>query len=690
MFSENNRISGRQVFRLLTYDLLGLSTLLIPAVLARVAGRDGIFCIAIGIAAGLLYLRLLRRILSDMKVEFYVYLEQKLGKFSGRLIQLGYLIYFVLLAGYTAYIFADAVLESLLREESFFLVLFMILLLAAYGLWGGIEGRARVYEMLFWFIMIPLFLMLFFALDEIQADYWTPVFFSDAWGILKGSYYVFVCMALVFLVLFLGQYVENGRALFQAGKMALLFNGGVHAVLYLLLLGIFGAGALGGMDYPAITMMSTVKISGGFLKRTDAFMFAVWFFTLYALLNSCVFYGGSVLTHLLGRLGGNAKRQTRERNASLAILVIVFGIAWGFYKSRELFSWYEWFLWHIGTPFLIFVPLLLAGGLFFSGRKEGGRGMRTLGMTALVLLSGSLLSGCGTAELEDRNFPIEMAVEDTDNVGAEWLNAENGGNRLVDYSHLKVLVLSRDFIEDEKAMSEFLSLMEQKNEVPRNTYLVVAEDAGAILDLEDTLGESVGNYLEQQFENVSQIKKQAYPTLGMLYQEVDNRSETLLIPFVKEEDGKPVVQQYYVWKRGRAAGSVESKKALLSFFTANNMDSYTLPLCGGEIVTLFAPHNEIRFEENGDRRIVVEIHCSGEMISGELQTKETYFEQLIAEYMNVQAKETLLKQQIDLSNSYRKLGNERRDWYQEYLKEDTRYESEMEIVYEVEIDWVNL
>ena len=34
MFSENNQISGRQVFRLLTYDFLGMGTLLLPTMLA--------------------------------------------------------------------------------------------------------------------------------------------------------------------------------------------------------------------------------------------------------------------------------------------------------------------------------------------------------------------------------------------------------------------------------------------------------------------------------------------------------------------------------------------------------------------------------------------------------------------------------------------------------------------------------
>ena len=56
MFSENNQISGRQVFRLLTYDFLGMGTLLLPTMLADTAGRDGIFCILAGILSTFLYL----------------------------------------------------------------------------------------------------------------------------------------------------------------------------------------------------------------------------------------------------------------------------------------------------------------------------------------------------------------------------------------------------------------------------------------------------------------------------------------------------------------------------------------------------------------------------------------------------------------------------------------------------------
>lgn len=371
MFSDNNRISGRQAFRLLTYDLLGLGTLLVPTALAQTAGRDGIFCIGIAVVAALWYLKILSGVAADMeqgnhtsergtgREDFAGYLERRCGVFCGKLLKLGYVIYFVLLAGYVAYQFTVIILKNLLREEAFWLVLLILLLLATYGLSGGLEGRARVYELLFWFVMAPLLLMLFSALDEICVDYWTPVFTGSLSGIWRGSYAMFVWFAPVFLVVFLGSFVEKRQALFRAGRAALLFSGILYAVLYLILLGIFGAGALASMDTPVITMMSTVKITGGFLKRTDAFMLGIWFFTLYALLSSAAFYGGGMLQSLVtGQRGG--RRTSGEKSwAGYLVLAAAFVLAEIFYRSEEACEYFHIFFSCVGTPFVVAVPVLL-------------------------------------------------------------------------------------------------------------------------------------------------------------------------------------------------------------------------------------------------------------------------------------------------------------------------------------------
>ena len=223
MFSENNRISGRQMYRLMTYDLLGIGTLLVPQMLAKAVGRDGILSIGIGMAAALAYLWILRRLAPPAQESYPEYMERQLGRIGGGIVQTGYLIYLVLLAGYVAYLFADIILRDLLRGESFYLVLSVIMLLVLYGLAGGIEGRARVYEMLFWFLLIPLFLMLFAAADEVCTDYWVPLGMSSLKGVAGGAYGVFLNLSFAFLLLFSGTYVERQETLFAAGKRAILF-----------------------------------------------------------------------------------------------------------------------------------------------------------------------------------------------------------------------------------------------------------------------------------------------------------------------------------------------------------------------------------------------------------------------------------------------------------------------------------
>lgn len=703
MFSENDKISKRQMFRLLTFDLLGISTLLIPTVLAGVSRRDGVFCIVVGIFAGFLFLRLLKSAMADMAEEsFSDYLTRNLGIFGGRLAQAGYLIYLVLLAGYTAYLFTALVLKNLLRQESFSMVLITILILTGYGLLNGMEGRARVYELLFWFLVIPLLLMLFSAFDEIDVDYWTPVFSTDIGNMMAGSYYVFICISFIFLVMFLGGHTEKKEEIFSAGKAALLFVGILHVLLYLVLLGIFGGNALAKMDYPAVTLMSTVRISGGFLKRADAFMFGIWFFTLYALLNSAVFYSGTMARGLMG------KKKCGWEN--FAVLLVVLLEAFLFYQAKEAGDYYQLFLEYIGTPFVIMVPIVLT----FTGkwgqekkqktkkeeenyqtyRKVNEKKWKNAGILAAVIFSAAFLSGCNTPELEDRNFPIEVAVTDTKHFSEEWMNASEAGNRVIDYSHLKVLILDQDFVENEKSMTEFLELLEKQNEVPRNTYVAVAEDAKKIMEIADVSGQSVGTYLEELFENVSEIDKKAYPTFGTLCQEKENHLETLFLPYLIEEEDKPVVDGYYVWKRGKAAGRVDNETALLAAFTANDMNEYTLSLEKEFEVELFDSHNEIRFSGTLEQRVVeVDVHCKGR-VAAEAPEKfysEKELGKLSQKYMNRIAKEALRTgSRVDVTNSYKKVGGYKREWYEFLSVFPETYEEKIDIVYNMDIIWVNL
>ena len=699
MFSENNQISGRQVFRLLTYDFLGMGTLLLPTMLADTAGRDGIFCILAGILSTFLYLKLLRYLLKGMKTSYPDFLKQKCGKVCGYVLWGGYFLYFILMASYTAYLFSTLMLNGLVENVSFYLVLLLILLLAFYGMAGGIEGRARVYEILFWFLMIPLFLMLFAACREVKPAYWSPVFVADGKEVLSGSYYVLFCYSMVSIVLFLKEYVADRRKCVGAAEKAVWFSGGVFAVLYLILIGLFGAEALAQMKFPAVTMMSRVQITGGFLKRTDAFMFSIWFFTLYAMLNSMVFYSGNLAEKVIRDCGGYLEGKKRML-PYLILLLLVYGVTVLFYRNQQFLDCMTFLLWKIGTPFVVIVPVLLC---LTGERKKHKKKVRVL--VLVCFLFGCLfLQGCNVAELEDKAFPVLLNIRDQDDFQNVWLNHEYAGNKEVDYNHLKVVLIERSFLEKEAEVEDMLSMLEQEKEVPWNAYVMTTESCDRLAQTEGELDVLLGNYLEELLENTSGIDQKAYPTLGMLYEERVNHLETLYIPFVdiegeqsgavQDDTGKPQITAYEVWKRGRAAGLVDTDTARAAFFTQNFADDYTLQLAPELYVKVDAASCRVKETEKigvgglTEQIVTVTVTGEGEILSGTVSAseKEQLLNTRMEDYLNATASHALEKE-IDITNSYRNLGADNRTWYFKYQNTPAAYEKDIKIQYLVKINW---
>ena len=704
MFSENNQISGRQVFRLLTYDFLGMGTLLLPTMLADTAGRDGIFCILAGILSTFLYLKLLRYLLKGMKTSYPDFLKQKCGKVCGYVLWGGYFLYFILMASYTAYLFSTLMLNGLVENVSFYLVLLLILLLAFYGMAGGIEGRARVYEILFWFLMIPLFLMLFAACREVKPAYWSPVFVADGKEVLSGSYYVLFCYSMVSIVLFLKEYVADRRKCVGAAEKAVWFSGGVFAALYLILIGLFGVGALAQMKFPAVTMMSRVQVTGGFLKRTDAFMFSIWFFTLYAMLNSMVFYSGNLAERVIRDCGGYLEGKKRML-PYLILLLLVYGVTVLFYRMEERSS--------------------------KENKDERKNHKKKVRVVVLVcFLFGCLfLQGCNVAELEDKVFPVLLNIRDQDDFQNVWLNHEYAGNKEVDYNHLKVVLIERSFLEKEAEVEDMLSMLEQEKEVPWNAYVMTTESCDRLAQTEGELDVLLGNYLEELLENTSGIDQKAYPTLGMLYEERVNHLETLYIPFVdiegeqsgavEDDTEKPQITAYEVWKRGRAAGLVDTDTARAAFFTQNFADDYTLQLAPELYVKVDAASCRVKETEKigagglTEQIVTVTVTGEGEILSGTVSAREnpanaeagntetnitnTSYEKMTREkeqiintrmedYLNAIASHALEKE-IDITNSYRNLGADNRTWYFKYQNTPAAYEKDIKIQYLVKINW---
>lgn len=355
MFSDNDQISIRQVFRLYVFDFIGVSTLILPSRLSAFAGMDGLWSIALGGGIGSLYLWYLAKILQEMDTDLVTFMQRTLSVWSYRLVMAFLVLHCIVVAGYGAYVFADVMKIGLVTGESFHLLLVLVLLVAGYAVCGGVESRARVYEILFWVLFVPLILMFLLAIRDVELNDLMPVCKSGASVVTKGAILVFDCLTPLFLVLLFPVYVkkEKRKKMVHAVLSALWFALGVLSVLYVILVGSFGSNSLASMRYPAVTLMSSIHLRGSFLKRLDAFMLGIWFFTLFALLNVFLFFGQQLFCKAAGE-----EKKGKRRIIFLTVLLLVF-IAAEIFSYTDATRLFLNYMCYLATPLLVVLPAVL-------------------------------------------------------------------------------------------------------------------------------------------------------------------------------------------------------------------------------------------------------------------------------------------------------------------------------------------
>ena len=273
MFSSNDKISSRQIKRLLVFDMFGAGSLLLPSQLAMSGNGIGIWSILAGMFFAGAYLWMLRICASRTPSDYLNYLKTGWGNILSRLCYLCYALISIVACAWAAKILTQLVCDSLLDSVDFGTALFVIMLLAYYGASAGVEARARVYEILFWVLVIPLVVMLLLCVRQVQVIQWFPLLgeqdaISWSWFFI-GTWRCFATFLPLTFLLFLLPHVQDKRKSQRAAGWAVLLNGLALVCVYLVLLGIFGSGALAKEQYPVITLMGMVKIPGEFLKRMN-------------------------------------------------------------------------------------------------------------------------------------------------------------------------------------------------------------------------------------------------------------------------------------------------------------------------------------------------------------------------------------------------------------------------------------
>lgn len=537
-FAQNESISPRQLYRLYVFNLLGVGTLVLPNNLAKL-GKYGFISIALGVFMAWLFMWIVSEV-RERRKNIY---DRSFGKTAHVKILIYDLIiavYELSQAAFLAWIFVKLIRDSLIPDESFTAVLLVIMAVCAYALSGGVECRARVYEVVFFFVLIPLAAMLLFAISDVRLDY---LMIKDRIGvefgiadIFAGAYYVFAASISVFNILFVRE--RSVSQIRWSVSKAILTYAGILFLLYAVLLGSFGKYSLSEIEFPAVVLMSDVQIKGSFFKRADALMLSVWFFTLFSVLNMSLYYAvlrcedfakntaEVIPTFNKSRGFSNNKQLSCDRqkshdegNSSIRSRCIIFVIAVTVTLAYILESGDEIVKKYLGFLLCIAIPVIV------------------------VLTIGLMLTGCSAVELEERCFPTLAAVdivaaatdETTDKEVVEFYynmdksyepeyaddiktavdSFEERLSQKADTNHLKVILIGKTLRNNKAAYSDFMEYCKTSKKFPRNTYVCIADDINDIFD-------NMGDYYEQKMNKENHEDGEPIITLGTLLDDYTN------------------------------------------------------------------------------------------------------------------------------------------------------------------------
>ena len=436
--------------------------------------------------------------------------------------------------------------------------------------------------------------MFVIAANDVDFSYMGPFFTHSVSSVADGGFEVFCYLTPLFLVLFFPSYVKkkSRKKMIGAVCAALWFAVIVLLIMYMILLGNFGDRALGTMQYPAVILMSNIHLRGGFVKRLDAFMIAIWFFTLFALVGVFLFYAEKILYQLLpGGKNEKTEKTSEQKKGRMdwkkwgtlgGVLVLTFLVAEWFCYG-DLTEWYIVYMRWLGVPFLVLFPLLI----LVVGKTKRKRTVVN-GILFVLCFAGTMqLAGCGATELEDRCFPMLAAVdkedtqilfsygfpelsqkENTDLAEAKVNAAMSSGanfaealheyegqlSKAADCNHMKVLVIGQQFAEDEAHFTEMLSYLREKELYPRNTYVCFTDTADDLYAIEENLPEDLGSYIEAYLQNHESEKQIRLLNLGILLDEQLNQRQVLQFPYLTVRDQAMVWESNYVIDHGEPAG----------------------------------------------------------------------------------------------------------------------------------------
>ncbi len=365
MIGGNDKITKGQNATLIIGMAIGVGVLSLPSTLAKEVGPNGwVTILIVGFIFSILTI-LLTKVCKKYEGQTFVEFGRILiSRPIADAISIIYLIYLIVLIAYIMRVFAEVVKMFLLRKTPTEVIIISMLLVTSYLARKGIEGIARMIQLIIPIVFIPLFLLYIVILPDIHLDNLLPIMNIGAIDIIKSIPIVLFSYLGYEILFFTIAYVDRKEKILRYNIIAILSITLVYLTTFFITLTRFGEKELIHLLWPSLTLMRTVEIPGAFIENVEGVVMALWTLVVFASIAPSCFGAALIISKLT--------KSNEYKHYVLPIIPIVYLLSLVPDNLAITYEYMDLFTYYIGTFVSIILPVLyFVISLFKKQRKEG-------------------------------------------------------------------------------------------------------------------------------------------------------------------------------------------------------------------------------------------------------------------------------------------------------------------------------
>ncbi|NOU97272.1 GerAB/ArcD/ProY family transporter [Paenibacillus sp. LMG 31456] len=271
---EKGQISAFQLGLIMYSVILATGFLSLPALSAQYAHNDNWLSPIIASITGFVSIYAATR-LHELypKQTIIQYSEQLIGKIAGKILSMIYFLFLTYTTGTITRQYADFVTGNFFFKTPLLLVIFSILLLAAFAVRGGVELLARSAVILTPIFIVPIFILLL-LFPELDPNNIFPILSQGMVPVIKGAATPQAWFSEYFLLTFFLPYLtdpEKGRKWGLISLSTVVLSLTYVNLIVLLLLGPDSEYKI----YPVLVAFRSIRV-GSFIENLESLLLAMW------------------------------------------------------------------------------------------------------------------------------------------------------------------------------------------------------------------------------------------------------------------------------------------------------------------------------------------------------------------------------------------------------------------------------